>query len=298
MLDGGLGTLLESRGHDVSSALWSATLLRENPDAVRAAHRDFFAAGARVAVTASYQVSAMSLAAAGADPAEAGDLIRRSVELAAAARADAGLVAPGAPGRVGWIAASVGPYGAALADGSEYTGAYGLSVDELRAWHRPRLRELAEAGPDLFAVETIPSLAEVEALCAELAGLGVPAWLSVTPHAGALRTGESLADAFACAASADEIIAVGVNCCDTTEVLPAFRAARSVTTLPFVAYPNSGEQWDASARAWRPGIPGSDVGHAAHEWLAAGIAGIGGCCRVGTDDIAGIAQLAAGAPRR
>lgn len=293
VLDGGLGTLLEARGHDVTSALWSARMLREDPDAVRTAHRDFFLAGARVAMTASYQVSETSLAAAGADPAEAGALIRRGVELAVAARADAGLVAPGEDGRVGWVAASVGPYGAALANGSEYTGAYGLSVDELRAWHRPRLRQFVDAGADLLAIETIPSLAEVEALCAELDGLGVPAWLSVTPHAGVLRTGESLESAFARAASVPEIIAVGVNCCDISEVLPALVVARGVSALPFLAYPNSGEQWDGAARAWRPGADGVDLGRAAQEWFEAGAAGIGGCCRVSLEDIAEIARVAA-----
>ena len=143
VLDGGLATRLEARGNDLSSALWSARLVLDSPAEVVAAHRDFFAAGAEVATTASYQASFDGLAGIGLDPDAAADVMRRCVELATQARDEASA----ADGVQRWVAASIGPYGAALADGSEYRGNYGLSVDELRRWHRPRLEVLAEPGP-------------------------------------------------------------------------------------------------------------------------------------------------------
>jgi homocysteine S-methyltransferase len=287
ILDGGLGTLLDARGNDVSSELWSARILIDDPDEVRRAHAEFFAAGAQVATTASYQVSYEGLAAVGRDAAATDEVLTRSVRLAAEARDDA----PGG----GWVAASVGPYGATLGDGSEYRGDDGLSVAELRAWHRRRLRVLADAGPDVIAIETITRLAELEALAAELDGVGVPAWISVTVSDGALRTGESLREAFAIAADAEGVIAVGVNCCDASEVSGALTIARDVGDVPTLAYPNSGEVWDAERRRWTGthDLPDDLVS----AWVADGTALIGGCCRVGPDGISRIAGIAAGVRR-
>lgn len=285
MLDGGLGTHLEARGNDLSSYLWSARLLAEDPGEIRAAHADFYRAGARVAITASYQVSTEGLAAAGIDDVDA--ILRRSVDLAREARDEAGLSADEA-----WVAASVGPFGASRADGSEYTGDYGLDVDRLRAWHRPRLHALAAAGPDVLAVETLPSLAEVEAVCAELDGLDVAAWVSMTVADGRLRTGESLTDAAAIAGSTNGVIAIGVNCCAVADVSPALAELRAATTLPLVAYPNSGEEWDAAARSWAGDDAPAHTASAA--WVDAGARLVGGCCRVGPDEIARIARAVGG----
>jgi homocysteine S-methyltransferase len=187
----------------------------------------------------------------------------------------------------------VGPYGAYLADGSEYRGDYGVDVAALRAFHRPRIDALGSAGPDVLAVETIPCLAEVEALCAELDGTGLPAWLSVCADRDRTRAGEHLAEAWAMAADVDEIVAVGVNCCAPEDVAPALESAGDVTAAPgaLVAYPNSGQGWDAERRAW--------TGESAFEadavdgWLAAGARLVGGCCRVGPADIAGVARQVA-----
>ncbi|HEX4687187.1 MAG TPA: homocysteine S-methyltransferase, partial [Nocardioides sp.] len=164
VLDGGLATLLEARGHDLTSDLWSARLLTDDPDAIVRAHAEFFDAGAQVATTASYQASFEGFATLGLDHAESAWLMRLSVSLAVRARDE--------HRPDGWVAASIGPYGAYLADGSEYRGDYDLDVAGLRAFHRPRLDVLAAAGADVLAVETIPCLAEVEALCAELTGTG------------------------------------------------------------------------------------------------------------------------------
>jgi S-methylmethionine-dependent homocysteine/selenocysteine methylase len=281
VLDGGLSTELEACGHDVSSVLWSARLLRDDPAAIVAAHAAFAAAGAQVATTASYQATIEGFGAADVDPAEARRLIASSVALAREGQPD------------GWVAGSVGPYGAMLADGSEYTGAYvaELSVADLREFHRPRMELLAEAGADVLACETIPAAAEAEALLAEAEVLGVPIWLSLTAvvdAAGLARTrrGEPAADVFAMAAGSDTVVAVGVNCTAPAAVLPSVRAAARAG-LPVVAYPNSGEGWDATARRWTGsrGISPDDV----PAWVAAGARLVGGCCRVRPTDIGRIA---------
>lgn len=334
LLDGGLGTELEAAGCDVTGALWSGQLLLGDPGAVEAAHRRFFAAGAQVATTASYQLSFEGLAAVGVDRAGTEELLRRSVTVAATARS-----ASSNPERT-WVAASVGPYGAALADGSEYRGDYGLSVAELRAWHRPRLTVLAEtvstggglvsageglagAGADVLALETIPCLAEVEALLAEIDGSGVPCWLSVTcASPSTTRAGEPVVEAFAMAREVAEVIAVGVNCVPpavlrSTSAAPSLVAtAAQVSGKPVVVYPNSGEEWDAVARGWRgagrathsghPADPTRGVGAAGPRvdvdrsaeiglaadvsaWVAAGARLVGGCCRVRPAEIAAMA---------
>jgi homocysteine S-methyltransferase len=287
-LDGGLATTLEQRGHDLSGALWSARLLVEAPSAVAAVHREFAVAGAQVVTTASYQLSADGLTRAGLDPRDLSALLSRSVELARGAVADR----PG--GRPRWVAGSVGPYGAALADGSEYRGDYGLSVDALRGWHRPRIAALVEAGPDLLALETLPCLAELEALLAEVAGTGVPCWVSLTAVRGpdgSLRTrcDEPLREAFAMAAEVSEVVAAGVNCCDPALVTDAVALAHDASGRPAVAYPNAGESWDAVRRTW---TGESDFRAAdAPAWVAAGARLVGGCCRVGISEIAEVAAL-------
>ena len=282
VLDGGLATRLEARGNDLSSALWSAALLLDAPDEVEAAHRDFFTAGAEVAVTASYQVSFEGLAARGVDADGAAEVLRRSVEVAR--RAAAGFD----DGRRRWVVASVGPYGAALADGSEYRGDYGLTVPQLRQWHRPRLEVLAGSGADALALETVPCLAEVEALLEEVRGTGTSCWLSLTSDGDRTRRGEPLAEAFAMAAEVPEVFAVGVNCCAATGVGEVVALARAVSGKPVVCYPNSGEGWDVRARGWAG--PRTFDPADTPAWVAAGARLVGGCCRVGPDDIRAVAD--------
>jgi homocysteine S-methyltransferase len=280
VLDGGLASELERRGHDLSSRLWSAALLVDDPAAILDTHRAFFAAGAEVATTASYQASPQGFAGRGGESGpgaglDAAQLLRRSVDLAVRARDEHGS---------GWVAASIGPYGAVLADGSEYRGDYGLTVSQLRAFHRPRLEVLAEAGADVLAVETIPCLVEVEALVAELELLGVPAWLSVTGSGQRTRAGEPLAEAFTLAAECPAVIATGVNCLDPADVPAAVRTAAAYGGMPVVAYPNSGEGWDASTRSWT-GTSRFDA-VCVTGWIDAGARLVGGCCRVTPSGIA------------
>jgi homocysteine S-methyltransferase len=285
VLDGGLATRLEARGNDLSSHLWSARLLLDDPGEVREVHREFLGAGAEIITTASYQVSYDGLAAVGLGTADTDGLLRNSVATAREAVESTHRQQPC------WVAASVGPYGAALADGSEYRGDYGLSVDQLRAWHRRRLRTLIEAEPDVLALETIPCLAEAEALLAEVQGSGMPCWLSLTNVADRTRLGEPLAKAFGMAADVPEVIAVGVNCCAAAGLASTARLAVSESGKPAVVYPNSGEGWDASARAW-DGQRDLDPAEAP-AWVAAGARIVGGCCRVAPDDIAAIARALA-----
>ena len=277
--DGGLATELEARGHDLSDDLWSARLLVDAPDEIIAVHRAFFRAGASFATTASYQASFDGFAQRGIGRDDAARLLRRSVELARAARDEVG--------GQGWVAASVGPYGAALASGEEYVGRYGLSVAQLADWHRPRLEVLAGAGADVLAVETVPDVDEAEALVALVHELGAPAWLSYTIAGTTTRAGQPLADAFAVAAGVPEIFAVGVNCCAPADVEHAVGVARASTGKPVVVYPNSGEEWDGAHRKW-VGTPGWSA-ELAPRWVAEGARIIGGCCRVRPGDIATIA---------
>ena len=267
VLDGGLGTLLDSRGNDVTSDLWSARVLRDDPDEVRAAHAEFVSAGAEVVITASYQIGFGEQI----PDAEVEALLRRSVTVAREA-GDA------------VVAASVGPVGALRADGSEYTGAYGLSLAEVRAVHHRRLHVLADAGADVLAIETIPSSLEVEALALELEGLGVPAFVSLSADSTGFAERGSLAAALREAASAPGVVAVGVNCCAPGSVLPALADAPG---LPLVVYPNTGETWDAATRTWHGGA--APLADDVPAWVAAGARLVGGCCRSTPADIAAIA---------
>jgi homocysteine S-methyltransferase len=278
--DGGLATELEARGHDLSDDLWSARLLLDSPLEIAAVHAAFFRAGAAFATTASYQASFDGFAERGIGRDAAARLMRLSVELAKTARDEVG--------GDGWVAASVGPYGAALADGEEYVGRYGLSVDQLVDWHRPRMEVLVDAEPDVLALETVPDVDEAQALVALVHEFGTPAWLSYTIDGTTIRAGQPLADAFAVAADVPEIVAVGVNCCAPADVEHAIRVARDVTGKPVIVYPNSGEDWDGVRRTWiGRAVWSADL---APRWVAAGASIIGGCCRVRPTDIEALAR--------
>jgi S-methylmethionine-dependent homocysteine/selenocysteine methylase len=286
VLDGGLSNQLEAQGHDLSDELWSARLLRDDPEAVVQAHLAYFCAGASVAITASYQATREGFARYGIDASETAGLLRRSVALArtAAERAvDLGVDRPL------WVAASVGPYGAMLADGSEYRGRYGLGVRELERFHRWRMEVLADAGPDVLAIETIPDVDEAEALVRIAADLGTPTWLTYSVNGATTRAGQPMTQAWALVQGVDAIIGTGVNCCSPPDADQAVAVAAQVGGKPVVVYPNSGQSWDAGARRWR-GQPTFAAERVA-GWQAAGARLIGGCCGVGPDQIAQIAKV-------
>lgn len=306
ILDGALATELEHRGADLNDPLWSANVLLEQPDLIRQVHYDYFAAGAQVATTASYQATFAGLAARGLDHDQAADLMRLSVQLAIDARTQLlsdqanrqSSIVNGAERSLCerqslFVAASVGPYGAFLHDGSEYRGDYGLTVEELMEWHRPRLAVLADSGADLLACETIPCLAEGEALVRLLAEFpDTTAWLSFSccdeEH---VCHGERFVDCVALANRSEQIVAVGLNCTAPRYVEALLRQAAKVTTKPLLAYPNSGERWDAQTNCWLPGSGVDDFAAAAQRWVAAGAQIIGGCCRTTPADIEALAYL-------
>lgn len=283
VLDGGLGTHLAERGNDVTDALWSARILRDNPEEVRAAHEDFFRAGANVAISGSYQVTFDGLRQVGATNVQTEELLHTSVRLAREAAA----VAPCA---TRLVAASIGPYGTGPGRGTEYDGDYGLTAAELATWHRPRMEILADAGADFLIAETIPSIREIEALVTLLADIAQPSVLSITVRAGQLRDGTSLSEVAAVVRGAPGIRALGVNCCSTIDALDALRVLRDTSDLPFAAYPNSGEAWDHIERRWRGSEQQLTLADAVPALVRAGARLVGGCCRVTPGDIAAIAE--------
>jgi homocysteine S-methyltransferase len=290
VVDGGMSNALEERGHDLASDLWTARLLLDDPGEVAAVHADYYRAGADVATTATYQASVPGLVAAGLDRRRAEATIRAGVRVARDVRDELA----GELGRELLVAASVGPYGAYLADGSEYRGRYGVPAATLRDFHARRLELLAEAGPDLLAVETVPDADEAEVLVPLLEEIGLPAWFSYAVEGSATRAGQPLREAYAVVAGCAPLVAVGVNCSSPRDVAGALTTARDVTGRAGLAYPNLGERWDNDTHSW-VGEGEFDVA-LAPGWVAAGARFVGGCCRVGPDRIASLrAALASGA---
>lgn len=281
LLDGGLSNQLEAQGCDLSDDLWSARLLVDGPEQIVAAHTAYVRAGAQVLITAGYQASFEGFRQRGIGRADAAGLFARSVELARRAA--------GAVDRDIWVAASVGPYGAVTADGAEYRGRYGLTIRELERFHRPRIEALAAAGPDVLALETVPDMDEAQALLRVAGECGLPVWLSYTVAGDRTRAGQRLEEAFGMVDGVEQVVAVGVNCCDPADGDRAVRMAAETTGKPVVVYPNSGERWDAQGRAWTGGAT-FDSGRV-RAWQDAGARLVGGCCRVGPATIAELAAL-------
>src|SRR5215217_2278762 len=295
ILDGALATELERRGADLRDPLWSAKLLLEAPELIRAVHLDYFLAGADCAITASYQASVAGFARRGLDAAAALGLIRRSVQLAAEARDAFWADSQHRASRPRpFVAASVGPYGAFLADGSEYSGDYGLSEAALIDFHRPRMAALVAAGADMIACETIPCLIEARALVRLLAEFpGVSAWMSFSARDGEhICHGERLADCAAFLDAYPQVAAIGVNCTAPMFIPALIPAARGATSKPILAYPNSGEVYDAATYSWHGETSCDAFGEQAQQWYAAGARIIGGCCRTTPAHIRALADWA------
>ena len=285
ILDGGLSTQLELGGVDLRDSLWTATVLLEDPGAVRAAHQAFLDSGAEVLITASYQVSFEGFAARGWDAAVTAEALEASVAIAREA-------AGSRPDRRVLVAASVGPYGAMRADGSEYRGDYGATHAELTDFHRRRTRILLDARPDLLAIETIPSIAEAQALVEVLAELpDAHAWFAFTCADGAtLADGTPFAEAVALVAASPQVSAVGVNCTAPEFVGDLIGVARGLTPKPIVVYPNRGGVWDPVGRRWE-GPEGAGLADLAPAWRTAGASLIGGCCGTDAGDIADLRSI-------
>lgn len=295
VIDGALATELERRGYDLRDGLWSAKILLEHPESIRQVHLDYFKAGADCAITASYQATIEGFEKRGLNQEEAIALIQKSVELAAKARDEFWSDAANRTGRAKpFIAASVGPYGAFLADGSEYRGDYGLSEKELIEFHRPRMRALIEAGADILACETIPCLIEAKAVAKLLKEFpNMTAWLSFSARDERhISEGQVFADCVKQLGDHPQIAAMGINCTSPNYIPSLIREAARVTEKPILVYPNSGESYNAEKNNWHGGPVVDSFGEQARAWYEAGARLIGGCCRTTPEDIRVIAGWA------
>ncbi|KAF0042605.1 hypothetical protein F2P81_006137 [Scophthalmus maximus] len=236
----------------IGDPLWSARLLHTNPQAIGDAHYSFLLSGADVITTATYQASVTGFVTHMDVSAErARELLSSGVQLAQESVKRFVSDTHPTEQRRPLVAGSVGPYGAFLHDGSEYTGAYAeeMSIEELKVWHRSQIDCLAAAGADLIAIETIPSVKEAEALVELLREFpNSKAWLSFSCKDGrCISDGSLFADAVQIANRSTQLVAVGVNCCSPAFVEPLLDSARSLLSpdMSWVVYPNSGEEWDA-----------------------------------------------------
>lgn len=294
VIDGGLATELEARGHDLTDRLWSARVLLTEPDAIEEVHLAYFRAGARVATTASYQATVQGFAAAGLGRDAARSAIARSVELARRAR-DRYADETGLPASDLLVAGSVGPYGAMLADGSEYRGDYDPGPAALREVHAPRIEALLAAGVDILALETIPTVWEAAVLLDLVEETGARAWLSYQCRDGAsTAAGEPFSEAVALADGRAGVAAIGVNCTAPRFVPDLLATAASATDLALVAYPNGGDRWDAAERRWVAAQPaGAYQPAVVAGWADLGASWLGGCCGTGPDEIRALATALA-----
>jgi len=286
VIDGGLSTALEALGHRPAGLLWTAQLVLDAPEVVVAAHRSFVDAGAEIVITSSYQASVDGFARAGADPARARRALASTTQLARRAGAEL-------------VASSIGPFGAILGDGSEYHGRYDASWAEVRRFHRARIEVLADTGPDLFAVETVPSLVEAQIVVEELSARSrIPAWVCFSCRdATTTCAGDDVGAAAAAAVSAGDglVGAVGVNCTDPRHVASLLAGEAAATGLPLVAYPNHGRAWDGARGCWvgDEEVAADALAAAIPSWIDLGARFVGGCCGIGAPALRRIAAARA-----
>ncbi|AJQ96803.1 homocysteine S-methyltransferase [Gynuella sunshinyii] len=294
VVDGAMATELEKSGCDLNHALWSAKVLREQPELIAEVHQRYFEAGADIAITASYQASFAGFKAYGMDEQQARETIARSVELAATARDRFWQEYDGTDRPRPMVAASVGPYGAYLADGSEYRGHYGVDDQTLKEFHRSRMAVLVEAGADLLACETLPSLQEARVLSELLAEFPQTcAWITFSARDGeCISDGTPIAECVRALDELPQIVAVGVNCTALEHIPSLLKNMSRHTRLPLIVYPNSGEQYDADSKTWRVREHCShhSLGSEVAEWVNLGARLVGGCCRTSPDDIKAVAE--------
>lgn len=284
ILDGGLATTLEDRGFDLNDELWSARVLLEEPEAIGQVHRDFLDAGADCITTATYQATLAGLQKQGLDRGQARSILVSAVDLAVSAR-DEFWSDPNCPTdrRRPLVAASIGPYGAFLADGSEYSGNYGIDSKELTNFHRDRWEILAAGRADLLACETLPNLDEARALLELLHRTpGRWAWFSFScMDESSLCDGTPFAQAVELCTASSQVAAVGINCTAPNFIGPLLEIGRRTTDKLLIVYPNSGETFDPTTKTWAAAAHHQTIPELASAWVGQGAGAIGGCCRTG-----------------
>ncbi|KAJ0829104.1 putative methyltransferase [Helianthus annuus] len=287
LIDGGLATELERYGADLNDPLWSAKCLLTSPHLIRQVHLDYLEAGADIIITASYQATIQGFEAKGYSSEDGESMLRKSVEIACEARIC--IIKD-----VVNLAASVGSYGAYLADGSEYSGDYGdaMNLEFLKSFHRRRVQVLAESGADLIAFETIPNKLEAQAFSELLEeGINIPAWFAFNSKDGVnVVSGDSLAECAAIADSSKKVVAVGINCTPPRFIGGLISTIKKVTNKPILIYPNSGESYDAQLKQWvqNTGVGEEDFVSYVNTWCEMGASLVGGCCRTTPDTIRAI----------
>lgn len=291
VVDGAMATELEARGCDINDVLWSAKVLAENPEIIRQVHYDYYTAGADVGISASYQATVPGFMKKGFTREESERLVRNSLQILLEAREEFQKDYPERDSLA--AAAGIGPYGAFLADGSEYTGDYGADRQAVYRFHKERMALLAEAGAELFACETQPCLWEAEMLLEIAAGCGIPCWISFSCRDGAHICDGTPIRKCAERMDGEELVrAIGVNCTHPEYITGLIQEIRAVSGKPVIVYPNKGEEYDPVRKIWLGARDGRDFGAWAKEWHEAGAQLIGGCCRTTPTDIAEIAALA------
>jgi homocysteine S-methyltransferase len=293
ILDGGLATELERLGLELDDPLWSARVLIDEPDAIQAVHLDYLTAGADCITTASYQASVLGLEEAGLSRRQVKDLLRLSVRLAQESRDFLLHAQEDSPSPVErpWVAASCGPYGAYLADGSEFRGDYDLTELQLYDFHAPRFEILAQAEPDLFAFETIPQAREAAAIARLLKLSPIPAWVSFTlADADHLASGEPFEAGLDPLADIESVLALGVNCVSPEWIAPAIDRIRARTDKKIIVYPNAGGTWNQDRQAWEGSEEIKPFVRLARSWWEGGARIVGGCCRTTPDHIKRLAR--------
>ncbi|OPJ62912.1 homocysteine S-methyltransferase [Clostridium oryzae] len=295
ILDGALATELENRGCNINDSLWSAKILAENPDIIEQIHLDYFSAGADCAITASYQATIEGFVKKGFTESQAVALIKKSVEVAKRARDSFWEDPSNRTNRpFPFVAGSVGPYGAYLADGSEYRGDYKISCDDLIDFHRPRINILIEEGVDILACETFPSLEEAKAIVKLLEEFpDTYCWISFTgKNDFEISDGTLISECAKYLDTCRQVVATGINCTSPKFIPSLINEIKANTSKPIVVYPNSGEEYDAADKCWHGHTSSEEYASDAKVWFEHGAKLIGGCCRTKPADIKAIASWA------
>ncbi|XP_016433249.2 homocysteine S-methyltransferase 2 isoform X2 [Nicotiana tabacum] len=309
VIDGGLATELERHGADLNDPLWSAKCVISSPHLIRRVHLDYLEAGANIIISASYQATLQGFEAKGISKEEGEALLKRSVEIACEARN----IYNDRAAKSSWddldnesnlkhkpilVAASVGSYGAYLADGSEYSGIYGdaIMVKTLKDFHRRRVQVLANSGADLIAFETTPNKMEAQAYAELLEEevINIPAWFSFSSKDGTnVVSGDSVVECASIAESCKQVVGIGINCTPPRYIQGLIQSIRKVTSKPILVYPNSGETYDGERKEWvaTTGVAEEDFVSYVDKWCDAGASLVGGCCRTTPNTIRAISKL-------